>query len=459
MEMQRKGEFKKMKSYNINYEKESHEGKTHKFKYVLFGFLALIVLSMVAYATTILSDNKVSTPIINSSIGINNGTYSSISSRPLTSENPRNITVCASGCDYTTIQEAINQVPYFLRHRYIIKIGNGVYDENIIIPPIIVSDTIYNNQGPVEALEIRGNTSDMNLVKIKSIQITGQVGAQNPLIQYVTVYGTDDYSNENVSISIYGSNHPILKFINITSVAINGIMSYGSSVSISGIDFGNNNLLYAMDVKHGGSFYSFVSLNVPSYGTVQRYVYVLEGGNIYSNNDNIKSGIGLYYQNPTATGFGVKTEETNETINGVNSTDYLFGIQAFKDNIKEINILSNRSTKTINAITYGNSSTDYGYLFQNAGPGRTMAVYNSLSSSSQQVFTVKNDGGGAGIYLDNNGNGIGMVLDDSGTSPPLQIIANVTNVQCTSGREGGIYYDGSTHKHYGCNGTTWNALY
>lgn len=37
--------------------------------------------------------------------------------------------------------------------------------------------------------------------------------------------------------------------------------------------------------------------------------------------------------------------------------------------------------------------------------------------------------------------------------------ANSTSKSCSAGTEGAIYYDGSTKKHYGCNSTTWNALY
>lgn len=43
--------------------------------------------------------------------------------------------------------------------------------------------------------------------------------------------------------------------------------------------------------------------------------------------------------------------------------------------------------------------------------------------------------------------------------PKLQLHANVTAVSCNADNNGGIYYDGSTKKHYGCNSTTWNALY
>ncbi len=48
-------------------------------------------------------------------------------------------------------------------------------------------------------------------------------------------------------------------------------------------------------------------------------------------------------------------------------------------------------------------------------------------------------------------------------SPPnlitLQAFSNSSTITCTSINEGEIYYDGSTNKHLGCDGTNWNALY
>lgn len=41
----------------------------------------------------------------------------------------------------------------------------------------------------------------------------------------------------------------------------------------------------------------------------------------------------------------------------------------------------------------------------------------------------------------------------------LKVNANTTSVTCSATNEGGIYYDGTVKKHYGCDGTNWNALY
>jgi hypothetical protein len=43
------------------------------------------------------------------------------------------------------------------------------------------------------------------------------------------------------------------------------------------------------------------------------------------------------------------------------------------------------------------------------------------------------------------------------TTVPLVLVQNTTAITCDSGTAGGIIYSGG--KHYGCNGTNWNALY
>ena len=79
------------------------------------------------------------------------------------------------------------------------------------------------------------------------------------------------------------------------------------------------------------------------------------------------------------------------------------------------------------------------------------------SSSTRRVLNVFNDGSGTAMIVDNNGNGVGLEIDSEGNNEPFVITANATSITCNYA--GGIYYDGGSNKHYGCNGTDWNALY
>ena len=45
------------------------------------------------------------------------------------------------------------------------------------------------------------------------------------------------------------------------------------------------------------------------------------------------------------------------------------------------------------------------------------------------------------------------------TTQLMLIAKNSTEMVCNENNEGGIYYDSTTKKHYGCDGTNWNAFY
>jgi len=52
-----------------------------------------------------------------------------------------------------------------------------------------------------------------------------------------------------------------------------------------------------------------------------------------------------------------------------------------------------------------------------------------------------------------------LELDNDGTGAPLKLLPNATATPCNAGNEGGMLYDTDTNKHYGCDGSTWQALY
>lgn len=156
--------------------------------------------------------------------------------RPLVSQKATDITVCSSGCDFTIIQDAINTVPYMLRHKYRIFINEDLdYNEDLWIPPVIVSDITDNTEGSTDALRIIGNCSNINGVIVNSIHVTSSQGAVTPNIGCMTVDGIDPHSDENVSIAVYGSNQAQFGDINITANSKYGIMAYSSNVATNGI--------------------------------------------------------------------------------------------------------------------------------------------------------------------------------------------------------------------------------
>lgn len=182
-----------------------------------------------------LGDNNIT--VANMFFGNTNGTFNETApNRPFVSNAPRTITVNAGGgADYLTIQEAVNQVPYILRHKYIINVADGTYEEDVYVPPMTVSG-INGNEGSVIMLDIVGNS--MVNTRVKSFQVTSHIGTWATHLRKFNVYGTEPTSDEGVSVSIYGSNSVLLNRLNMTNKSVNyPIMFYSSAGGATKIHF------------------------------------------------------------------------------------------------------------------------------------------------------------------------------------------------------------------------------
>ena len=127
--------------------------------------------------------------------GQNLGTFGETKpNRPLTSNADRSVTVCSSGCTYSTVQSAIDDVPFILRHQYTVNIRDGNYSEDVYVPPLVTSATT-NTEGSCCTLEVIGNQSDMNGVRIKSLQVSGITGTWGAIFNYINFYGQEPRSD------------------------------------------------------------------------------------------------------------------------------------------------------------------------------------------------------------------------------------------------------------------------
>jgi hypothetical protein len=88
-----------------------------------------------------------------------------------------------------------------------------------------------------------------------------------------------------------------------------------------------------------------------------------------------------------------------------------------------------------------------GYMVLNASYVVTPYIdtYNTIATTS--LITTSRGGGNVALLL--SGNGYFQMSGVAGASLPT----------CDNTREGAIHYDTTAHKHKGCDGTTWNALY
>src|SRR3990167_4561310 len=203
------------------------------FNWFIFG---LILIAGVGYATTVsengLFANNGVVNVSNLNYGNISGTYQeTIAGREFTTNYQRILRV-GTDKEFQTIQSAINQVPFMLRHNYTIIIDDGTYAEDLYFPSMIIQRR-HPTEGSVVGLELKGNTSNINGVKIKSIQASGIIGAIGLAFDYMQIYGQDPTSDELVSVSVYGSNSILMHHINFTNASANyAVMAYSSNLAI-----------------------------------------------------------------------------------------------------------------------------------------------------------------------------------------------------------------------------------
>lgn len=114
-------------------------------------------------------------------------------------------------------------------------------------------------------------------------------------------------------------------------------------------------------------------------------------------------------------------------------------------------------------------STTNNVEFQNITLARLQMSSQVLTATaSGAIFSpgylyASGNTGGYSFYALKKASFRGNITSDTqacvGFEKPIQIFKNLTATACAAATEGAVYYDGGTKKHYGCDGTNWNALY
>jgi hypothetical protein len=185
----------------------------------------------------------------------NTGFSGRLSDRPMVSEQARTLTV---GTDTSTIQEALNEIPLILRHRFEVKVPDGTYDEDLLIPPCLVADAAGLNkdgstpEGASHFPRITGNMTSPKNVQVNSILATGVQGTIAPLIEGINVTGTVPNGDESVGVAIYGCQNVSLRRLSFEGTTANwGILAYSSQVTVrEDTHFGNDDLAIGVVTKH-----------------------------------------------------------------------------------------------------------------------------------------------------------------------------------------------------------------
>ena len=121
---------------------------------------------------------------------------------------------------------------------------------------------------------------------------------------------------------------------------------------------------------------------------------------------------------------------------------------------------------------YLNSTSTKSIKLERDGTNDFMSLIFAQGGGEKWSIQQRNDGTN-NLYIRDSTNSKNTLVFTQGLNPIttvynsfiingsaiFRIQANETGINCNTTTEGGIYYDGLTKKHYGCNSTKWNALY
>lgn len=145
--------------------------------------------------------------------------------------------------DYNTIQAAIDDCPKNLRHRYVIEIANGTYDEDLVIRGVGHQGTTNDSAtlgggvgGPGELglLQIVGDRSNPSNVTVNSIAALGCTGVGSPIIWGVGFSGDESPEvDESACVVFSGCQQGAMGDCLVQDgAATQGILSYGGQLHV-----------------------------------------------------------------------------------------------------------------------------------------------------------------------------------------------------------------------------------
>lgn len=139
------------------------------------------------------------------------------------------------------------------------------------------------------------------------------------------------------------------------------------------------------------------------------------------------------------------------------------------------NVTGKPTINTKFEITYGSNLTrnDTGLyaMFSSLdavkfGNGVDIWMNNGIIQNLREIDLYPNNQRAVGLRILKNRNNLGLQALGTDTFEFFDnilvnevILKPSINQACNKANEGAIYYDNSTKKHYGCNGTLWNAFY
>lgn len=251
------------------------------------------------------------------------------SGRPIISNGDRTIYVDPNGGDdsangtrdepLATIQEAVQRVPIYLRHQYVIDLATVpetpvTYDEDVLVPAVVGTGQAALEKeavepGPFLNLILRGRENEPEAVEVGSVTFGNVVGTSAANLFFVTVGRDSPYDNEKCSVTAYGTGEVHLYGVRFTDGPSNGVLAYGAKMKASVVDFGDRNLNFGVRGKRHASI-----IADRHYGETRNSAYLassnsrigIKEGSILSGNPTYDTDVGgLIHDFNTDTWYGV----------------------------------------------------------------------------------------------------------------------------------------------------------
>lgn len=245
------------------------------------------------------------------------GNVSSDSGRELYSSTAINVTVDSSGADYTSIQAAVDDIPFLLYDEVVIDVASGfnASTEDLLVQPIHGGTGTVSALGWEHKVRIIGDTTTPSNNPLGSVMVVGMSGG------FVSIDGFElqndnPHDNDNAAAAAYMSDSVRFNFVNFAG-GTNGIISYGKShVGVKDCDLGSNALSGdGLVVKHDGHIQEQrVGSGVS--GNVGGHAYLPTSGTILAVRDSstLTGDLGLIDATDAGRGGMVLNEtQTNQT--------------------------------------------------------------------------------------------------------------------------------------------------
>ena len=256
------------------------------------------------------------------------------SGRPLISNQNRTVYVSPNGDDagrgthddpLASVQEAVQRVPIYLRHKYVIDLSTVPetpvrYDEDVLVPTIIGTGRASLEDGAEEAgpflnFVIRGDENDTGFVEVGSMMFANVVGTAAGNLFSVTITRDTPYDNEGFALTAYGSGEVHLYDVRFTDGVSNAILAYGAKMKASLVDVGDGNVNIGIRGKRHGRIIADRSMGRTTgsaYFAISNAKIGIKQGETLTGQPTYETGVGgLIHDDNTDTWHGIEPSTEN----------------------------------------------------------------------------------------------------------------------------------------------------